>query len=55
MSLNSLSTDLSLFFSRDLQQEQGDDLVEKQPAELGLMPVIADEPDPTATQHRIGT
>ena len=44
MSLNSLSTDLSLFFSRDLQQELGDDLIEKQNAELGLMPVIADEP-----------
>ena len=44
MALNSLNTDLSLFFSRELQQDAGEDLVEKQNAELGLMPVIADEP-----------
>ncbi len=43
MRSNSLDTDLQLFFSRDLQQRQGEDLLEKQNAELGLMPVIADE------------
>lgn len=43
MKVNTLDTDLSLFFSRDLQQETGEDLVEKQNAELGLMPVVTDE------------
>ncbi|MGH9319833.1 MAG: gfo/Idh/MocA family oxidoreductase, partial [Vicinamibacteria bacterium] len=43
MTVNTLSTDLSLFFSRELQQSQGEDLVEKQNAELGLMPVVSDE------------
>jgi hypothetical protein len=40
---SSTDTDLSLFFSRDLAQEVGEDLVEKQNAELGLMPVVTDE------------
>ena len=43
MKVNTLDTDLSLFFSRDLPQETGEDLVEKQNAELGLMPVVTDE------------
>jgi predicted dehydrogenase len=43
MSVNTLSTELSLFFSRELRQTTGEDLVEKQNAELGLMPVVADE------------
>jgi len=43
MKVNTLDTDLSLFFSRDLKQETGEDLVEKQNAELGLMPVVTDE------------
>ena len=43
LKVNTLDTDLSLFFSRDLQQETGEDLVEKQNAELGLMPVVTDE------------
>ncbi len=41
---NSLETDLELFFSRGLQQRAGEDLVEKQNAETGLMPVLANEP-----------
>lgn len=44
MSANSLSGDAELFLSRDLEQERGEDLLEKQNAEQGLMPVIADEP-----------
>jgi predicted dehydrogenase len=43
MNVNTLSTELSLFFSRELRQASGEDLVEKQNAELGLMPVVADE------------
>ena len=44
MKWNSLDTDLELFFSRELSQEtQGDDLVEKQNAESGVMPVLASE------------
>ena len=43
MNVNTLSTELSLFFSRELSQSSGEDLVEKQNAELGLMPVVTDE------------
>jgi predicted dehydrogenase len=43
MSVSTLQTELSLFFSRELQQKTGEDLVEKQNAELGLMPVVTDE------------
>ena len=44
MRANSLDTELELFFSRDLTQHSGEDLVEKQNAEMGLMPVLANEP-----------
>jgi predicted dehydrogenase len=44
MQVDSLNTDLSVFLSRRVQGEAGEDLVEKQNAEQGLMPVIADEP-----------
>ncbi|MFE7114105.1 Gfo/Idh/MocA family protein [Streptomyces sp. NPDC057654] len=44
MNANSLTGDATVFFSRDLQQNQGEDMLEKQNAEQGLMPVIADEP-----------
>ena len=44
MHVDSLSTDLSVFLSRRVQGAEGEDLVEKQNAEQGLMPVIADEP-----------
>jgi predicted dehydrogenase len=44
MAWNTLDTGLQLFFSRDVQAPPtGDDLVEKQQADLGLMPVVADE------------
>ena len=43
MQVDSLSTDLSVFLSRRVQGPEGEDLVEKQNAEQGLMPVIADE------------
>ena len=41
---NSLDSGLNLFFSRAVQGKEGEDLVEKQNAEVGLMPVVADEP-----------
>ena len=43
MHLNSLDTNLKLFFSREVKGSSGEDLVEKQNAEQGLMPVVASE------------
>lgn len=43
LSINSLDTSLKLFFSRRVQGKSGEDLVEKQNAEQGLMPVVASE------------
>ena len=40
---NSLDTGLKLFFSREVKGKTGEDLVEKQNAEMGLMPVVASE------------
>jgi predicted dehydrogenase len=41
---SSLDSGLSVFFSRAVQGPEGEDLVEKQNAETGLMPVVANEP-----------
>jgi len=43
MSWNSLDSGLKLFFSREVKGRQGEDLVEKQNAEMGVMPVVAGE------------
>src|SRR5450756_1972924 len=43
MSWNTLDSGLKLFFSREVKGKAGEDLVEKQNAEMGLMPVIANE------------
>ncbi|HEV2507432.1 MAG TPA: Gfo/Idh/MocA family oxidoreductase [Mesorhizobium sp.] len=43
MEFNSLSTGLKIFMSRAVQGSEGEDLVEKQNAEQGLMPVLEDE------------
>ena len=43
MSWNTLDAGLKLFFSREVQGKTGEDLVEKQNAEMGLMPVVANE------------
>src|SRR5947208_16826938 len=43
LSWNSLDSGLKLFFSREVRGKQGEDLVEKQNAEMGLMPVVTDE------------
>ncbi|MEX0692566.1 MAG: Gfo/Idh/MocA family oxidoreductase [Gemmatimonadales bacterium] len=43
MKWDTLDTGLNLFFSREVRGRAGEDLVEKQNAEMGLMPVVADE------------
>lgn len=43
LSWNTLDTGLKLFFSREVRGTEGEDLVEKQNAEMGLMPVVASE------------
>src|SRR5207237_1835545 len=43
MSWNTLDSGLKLFFSREVKGRSGEDLVEKQNAEMGLMPVVAEE------------
>jgi predicted dehydrogenase len=43
MSWNSLDAGLKLFFSREVKGKAGEDLVEKQNAETGMMPVVSDE------------
>jgi len=43
LSWNSLDSGLKLFFSREVQGKAGEDLVEKQNAEMGQMPVVASE------------
>ncbi len=44
MEFNSLATGLKVFLSRAVTGDAGEDLVEKQNAEQGLMPVLDDEP-----------
>ena len=43
MSWNTLESELKVFFSREVKGKQGEDLVEKQNAEMGLMPVVTNE------------
>jgi predicted dehydrogenase len=43
MSWNTLDSGLKLFFSRQVKGKAGEDLVEKQNAEVGMMPVVAEE------------
>jgi predicted dehydrogenase len=43
MTWNTLDSGLKLFFSREVKGKQGEDLVEKQNAEMGQMPVVASE------------
>src|SRR5437660_9857866 len=44
MSWNTLDSPLKLIFSREVKGKAGEDLVEKQNAEIGLMPVVASVP-----------
>jgi predicted dehydrogenase len=43
-SVNQLDTGVQLFFSRNVKGAEGEDLVEKQNAEMGLMPLVPNEP-----------
>jgi len=43
MAVNTLQPELFVFFSRNVKGEAGEDLVEKQMAEQGLMPALPDE------------
>ena len=43
LAINSLDTDMKLFLSRDIKGDEGEDLVEKQNAEAGLMPIVSNE------------
>lgn len=43
MSWNTLNSSLQLFFSRAVTSPAGEDMVEKQNAEIGLMPLVTDE------------
>src|SRR5205814_5185224 len=43
MSWNARESPLRLFFRREVKGQSGEDLVEKQNAEMGLMPVISGE------------
>ena len=45
MFVNTLDSDLKLFFSRNVTGAEGEDLVEKQNAESGEMPVVSSETD----------
>lgn len=43
MEINSLDSELSVFLSREVKGEKGEDLLEKQEAEQGQMPVVPNE------------
>ena len=43
MNANSLNTELEVFFGRNLKPESGEFMIEKQAAEQGLMPALANE------------
>tara|TARA_Y100000310_G_scaffold74935_1_gene71173 strand:- start:94 stop:1341 length:1248 start_codon:yes stop_codon:yes gene_type:complete len=45
MFVNTLDSDLRVFFSRNVKGSEGEDLVEKQNAESGEMPVVSSETD----------
>ena len=43
MEINTLNAELNVFFSREVRGKAGEDMVEKQTCEQGLMPVISEE------------
>jgi len=45
MFINTLDSDLKVFFSRNVSGSSGEDLVEKQNSESGIMPVVSSETD----------
>ncbi|MFH1179760.1 MAG: Gfo/Idh/MocA family oxidoreductase [Candidatus Bathyarchaeota archaeon] len=48
---NSLSTELSVFFSRNVNVAPSEEFIEKQTAEQGLIPIVADEAVAYGYQH----
>ena len=48
---NSLSTELSVFFSRNVSVAPSEEFIEKQTAEQGLIPIVADEAVAYGYQH----
>jgi predicted dehydrogenase len=48
---NSLSTELSVFFSRNVNVAPSEEFIEKQSAEQGLIPIVADEAVAYGYQH----
>ena len=51
LAINSLSQELTVFFSRNVEAPPSEEFVEKQAAEQGLMPVIPDEAVAYGYQH----
>jgi predicted dehydrogenase len=43
LSINTLDSNLKIFFSRNVRGPQGEDMIEKQNAETGLMPIVSSE------------
>ena len=43
LAINSLDSGINVFFSRKVRGEAGEDLVEKQNAEIGLLPIVGNE------------
>lgn len=43
LQVNSLDTEIKMFLSRNIQSKEGEDMIEKQNAEIGLMPVVPNE------------
>lgn len=48
---NSLNTELSVFFSRNVEVPPSEEFIEKQTAEQGLIPIVADEAVAYGYQH----
>ena len=51
MSWNTLDSSLKMFFSREVKGKSGEDLVEKQNAEQGLMPIVGNEAAEYGYEH----
>lgn len=55
MSWNTLDTEVKLFLSRETHAVVGEELVEKQNTDVGLLPLVADESHHYGYQKRTGT
>lgn len=43
LQVNSLDTEIKMFLSRNIKSKEGEDMIEKQNAEIGLMPIVPNE------------